>query len=190
MTYCFLCKKKREKRLQKTKNIKRTWYTLGIFHNKESKSQVIQVQAWGIKAGESHQTSVFLVPHHKMCGRSMVLGPDIPALGKLTGEDCHQFEARLHHRVYIISKQKQTAKQVRHGGQTYSPTLRRWKQKVQDQPGLPRTLSQNKPRCKGWGCTSSIEYRANWHSGLYLLYARAVNYFCQDENKAEKRWTQ
>lgn len=119
----FYAKKKREKRLQKTKNIKRTWYTLGIFHNKDSKSQVIQVQAWGIKAGESHQTSAFLVPHHKICGRSMVLGPDIPALGKLRWEDCHRFEARLHHRVYIISKQKQTAKQVRqwHSGQTYSP---------------------------------------------------------------------
>lgn len=44
----------------------------------------------------------------------MVLGPEIPALGKLTWEDCHWFEARLHNTVYIISKQ--TTKQVRHGG--------------------------------------------------------------------------
>lgn len=75
--------KKREKTPKNQKH-QEDLYTLGIFHNKDSKSQVIQVQAWGIKAGESHQTSAFLVPHHKICGRSMVLGPDIPALGKLT----------------------------------------------------------------------------------------------------------
>lgn len=175
--------KKREKK-KDTKNIKRTWYTLGMFHNKKSKSQVIQDQVWRIKARESHQTSVFLVPHQKMCRPSW--NPSSWE-ANMRGLSLIWSQATPHSLYNLKTKTNRKISQAWWYRLTV-PTLRRWNQQGQEFQGLGYLGPCHKQRCKGRGFTFfPIEYRANWHSGLYLLYARAVNYFCQDKNKAERR---
>lgn len=177
MTHCFLCKKRGEI----PKGLDVHWVCM--LHDKKSQSQVT--------SPTKPQSFLFLI---KQCvAPAWELRPEVPALGKRTGEDRSGLKSGW--ATQCLQSQNKNKPQNKSGtvAHTYSPNMQEVeavRSGVSRPAWATKTLSQNKTGCKGRGLTRApfcTEYRANRHSGLELLYAREVNSFCQDYNKAVTR---